>query len=257
MRKAGQKLTLTRGPPWSTGRALSWASCAVARAATMASPSPPPPPVRVAPVAGRAGRARRPGRRGGSLGGDPQKVAHTSGGSSNLDGALHDELARRMSTRIRWSCVPMLCVHSTCHNPAMIRPVVAARPDPPQSWPGGLCSTCRPELRPPLAKHRPSNRDLIGPCAPRPIAGLSARSAGACHPLSTRPKEMAVTTMAHPGATRVTVGVDTHGDVHVAHAGDQLGCRLDTVSVPTTPSGYRGLLAWARGLGELDAWGVA
>ncbi len=52
------------------------------------------------------------------------------------------------------------------------------------------------------------------------------------------------------------MGVDTHGDVHVAHAGDQLGCRLDTVSVPTTPSGYRGLLAWARGLGELDAWGV-
>jgi len=67
---------------------------------------------------------------------------------------------------------------------------------------------------------------------------------------------MAVTTMAHPAVTRVTVGVDTHGDVHLAHAGDQLGRRLDTVIVPTTPSGYRGLLAWARGLGELDAWGV-
>jgi transposase len=67
---------------------------------------------------------------------------------------------------------------------------------------------------------------------------------------------MAVTTMAHPDATRVTVGVDTHGDVHVAHAKDQLGRRLDTVSVPTTPSGYRDLLAWARGLGALDAWGV-
>ncbi len=65
-----------------------------------------------------------------------------------------------------------------------------------------------------------------------------------------------MTTMAHPGATRVTVGVDAHGDVHVAHAKDQLGRRLDTVSVPTTPSGYRDLLAWARGLGELDAWGV-
>jgi transposase len=65
-----------------------------------------------------------------------------------------------------------------------------------------------------------------------------------------------VTTMAHPGATRVTVGVDTHGDVHVAHAKDQLGRRLDTVSVPTTPGGYRDLLAWARRLGELDAWGV-
>jgi transposase len=67
---------------------------------------------------------------------------------------------------------------------------------------------------------------------------------------------MAVTTMTHPAATRVTVGVDTHGDVHVAHAKDQLGRRLDTVSVPTTPSGYRDLLAWACGLGALDAWGV-
>jgi transposase len=67
---------------------------------------------------------------------------------------------------------------------------------------------------------------------------------------------MAVTTMAHPAATRVTVGVDTHGDVHLAHAKDQLGRSLDTISVPTTPAGYRALLAWARGLGELDAWGV-
>ena len=65
-----------------------------------------------------------------------------------------------------------------------------------------------------------------------------------------------MTTMAHPAATRVTVGVDTHGDVHVAHANDQLGRRLDTLSVPTTPSGYRDLLAWGRRLGEPDAWGV-
>jgi transposase len=28
------------------------------------------------------------------------------------------------------------------------------------------------------------------------------------------------------------------------------------VSSPTTPAGYRDLLAWARGLGEVDAWGV-
>jgi transposase len=67
---------------------------------------------------------------------------------------------------------------------------------------------------------------------------------------------MAITTIAHAQPTRVTVGVDTHGDVHVAHAKDQLGRRLDTVSIPTTPTGYRDLLAWARGLGQVQAWGV-
>jgi transposase len=67
---------------------------------------------------------------------------------------------------------------------------------------------------------------------------------------------MAITTIAHADPTRVTVGVDTHGDVHVAHAQDQLGRRLDTVSIPTTPTGYRDLLAWARGLGQVAAFGV-
>ena len=67
---------------------------------------------------------------------------------------------------------------------------------------------------------------------------------------------MAITTIAHARPTRVTIGVDTHGDVHVAHAKDQLGRRLETVSIPTTPTGYQDLLAWARGLGQVQAWGV-
>jgi len=62
--------------------------------------------------------------------------------------------------------------------------------------------------------------------------------------------------MAHPAPPRVTIGVDTHLDVHVAHAKDQLGRRLATVSIPTTPAGYRDLLAWARGLGEVEAFGI-
>ena len=65
-----------------------------------------------------------------------------------------------------------------------------------------------------------------------------------------------ITTIAQLQRPRVTVGVDTHLDVHVAHAKDALGRRLATVSIPTTPAGYRDLLAWARGLGEVDAWGV-
>ena len=63
--------------------------------------------------------------------------------------------------------------------------------------------------------------------------------------------------MAHATAAQpITVGVDTHLDSHVAHANDQLGRRVGTRSVPTTPTGYQDLLAWARGLGQPVAWGV-
>ena len=48
---------------------------------------------------------------------------------------------------------------------------------------------------------------------------------------------------------RVTGGVDTHGDVHVAAALDSAtGRHLDTASLPTTTAGYVGLLEWLRGL---------
>jgi transposase len=84
---------------------------------------------------------------------------------------------------------------------------------------------------------------------------LSARSAGMSHPpLSGR--ETAITTIAHAEPIRVTVGVDTHGDVHVAYATDQLGRHLATTRVATTPAGYRALLDWARGLGQVKAFGV-
>jgi transposase len=62
--------------------------------------------------------------------------------------------------------------------------------------------------------------------------------------------------MAQPKPTRVIVGVDTHGDVHVACAIDELGRHLDTAQFPTTPKGYRTLLGWAGGLGEVEAFGV-
>jgi hypothetical protein len=48
------------------------------------------------------------------------------------------------------------------------------------------------------------------------------------------------TTTADPG--RVTGGVDTHLDVHVAAAVDHLGGVLGTGSFPTTAAGYRQLL---------------
>lgn len=55
---------------------------------------------------------------------------------------------------------------------------------------------------------------------------------------------------------RVTVGIDTHADVHVAAAFDQLGRHLGHLEIPTTPAGYRQLLAWARGLGSVTAFGI-
>jgi transposase len=54
----------------------------------------------------------------------------------------------------------------------------------------------------------------------------------------------------------VAVGVDSHGEVHVAAAVDQLGRLLATTTMPTTTCGYRQLLGWARGLGEIERFGV-
>ena len=57
-------------------------------------------------------------------------------------------------------------------------------------------------------------------------------------------------------APRVTGGVDTHKDTHVAAALDELGRVLGTAMFPATPAGYRQLLAWMRGFGEVVAVGV-
>ena len=57
-----------------------------------------------------------------------------------------------------------------------------------------------------------------------------------------------MTTMTQPPADtrRVIGGVDTHKDVHVAAALDELGRLLGTSSFPTTAAGYRQLLRWLR-----------
>ena len=56
--------------------------------------------------------------------------------------------------------------------------------------------------------------------------------------------------------TIVTVGVDTHKDVHVAVALDALGRRLGDLQIPTTTIGYDQLHHWAIGLGQVSAFGV-
>ena len=54
----------------------------------------------------------------------------------------------------------------------------------------------------------------------------------------------------------ITLGVDTHKDIHVALALDGLGRRLGTLSVPAIPAGYENLVNWARGFGPLERAGV-
>jgi transposase len=64
--------------------------------------------------------------------------------------------------------------------------------------------------------------------------------------------------MANPPAVapQVTVGVDSHKDVHVAAAVDQVGRVLGTTRVPTTTRGSAQLLRWATRLGEVRRFGI-
>jgi len=59
-----------------------------------------------------------------------------------------------------------------------------------------------------------------------------------------------------PAERRVTVGVDTHADVHVAAALDQLGRLLGTHAYPTTAAGYAALLRWAGRFGVVERIGI-
>jgi transposase len=55
---------------------------------------------------------------------------------------------------------------------------------------------------------------------------------------------------------QLTLGVDTHLDVHVAALLDERGALLGVESFATTPDGYRNLLAWAASHGEVALAGV-
>ncbi|WP_408630955.1 IS110 family transposase [Micromonospora inositola] len=59
-----------------------------------------------------------------------------------------------------------------------------------------------------------------------------------------------------PTGEEVILGVDTHKDAHVAAVTTPLGVQVASASFPTTAAGYRDLLAWARGFGDLRRAGV-
>src|SRR5271165_6881116 len=57
-------------------------------------------------------------------------------------------------------------------------------------------------------------------------------------------------------ARTVTGGIDTHGEVHVAAALDEVGGLLGTASFPADPEGYSALVAWLEAFGEVRKVGV-
>lgn len=60
-----------------------------------------------------------------------------------------------------------------------------------------------------------------------------------------------------PGKTRIVIGgVDTHKDLHVAAVVDATARIIDTAAFAATAAGYRKLLAWMRGFGQVARVGV-
>ena len=57
-------------------------------------------------------------------------------------------------------------------------------------------------------------------------------------------------------ARAVTGGIDTHGEVHVAAALDEVGGLLGTESFGADPDGYSALLSWLAGFGPVTKVGV-
>ncbi|MFI1369234.1 transposase [Streptomyces griseochromogenes] len=67
---------------------------------------------------------------------------------------------------------------------------------------------------------------------------------------------MPSTSTGPPARGEVVLGVDTHGEVHVAAMVCPMGQILGTKSFPATAVGCRRLLAWARKLGTVRRAGV-
>jgi transposase len=55
---------------------------------------------------------------------------------------------------------------------------------------------------------------------------------------------------------KIIIGVDTHKDVHVAVAINEIGARLGMLTIPVSPKGYQNLETWARAFGMIYAFGI-
>jgi transposase len=57
-------------------------------------------------------------------------------------------------------------------------------------------------------------------------------------------------------ARTITGGIDTHGEIHVAAALDEVGGLLGAESFPANPDGYAALFSWLSGFGSVAKVGV-
>ena len=67
-----------------------------------------------------------------------------------------------------------------------------------------------------------------------------------------------MTSMPHPSTSpeQIVLGVDTHGDVHVAAVITTVGTHVADAAFATTAAGYRRLLSWACRFGVLHRAGI-
>ena len=65
-----------------------------------------------------------------------------------------------------------------------------------------------------------------------------------------------MSTIAHNPSERVTIGVDTHQDQHVAVAINGDGAYLGEHRIETTLKGYADLESWSASFGSIAAFGV-
>jgi hypothetical protein len=79
------------------------------------------------------------------------------------------------------------------------------------------------------------------------------RLACAAHLLRNWSSGMAITEQLD---LQLTIGIDTHADIHVAVALDQFGRRLDTCTIPTTSAGFTALLDWSKQFGSVERIGM-
>jgi transposase len=84
---------------------------------------------------------------------------------------------------------------------------------------------------------------------------LSAVPMGACRPCPISPEGTTLESMTAPTAP-ITVGVDTHLDLHVAAVVDETGRLLDTKGFPASTRGYVSLVTWAERFGPVARVGV-
>ncbi len=88
---------------------------------------------------------------------------------------------------------------------------------------------------------------------------VSSQSCPPARPRLTTPSgkdTQPVTSIPHPPAERITVGVDTHKHTHTAVALSEIGARLAETTITADTAAYQQLEQWAWDLGTTGTFGI-